>query len=40
MMLNEKHNLKSGNSKDKTRNLKKDRKPKKEKILMKTKLAI
>ena len=42
MMLNKKHNLKSGNSKDKKRELetKKDRKPKKEKILMKTKLAI
>ena len=42
MMLNKKHNLKSGNSKDKKKELetKKDRKPKKEKILMKTKLAI
>ena len=42
-MLNKKHNLKSGNSKDKRRELenkKKDRKPKKENILMKTKLAI
>ena len=42
MMLNKKHNLKSGNSKDKRKELetKKDRKPQKEKILMKTKLAI
>ena len=41
-MLNKKHNLKSGNSKDKKKELetKKDRKPKKEKKLMKTKLAI
>ena len=42
LMLNKKHNLKSGNSKDKKKELerKKDRKPKKEKILMKKKLAI
>ena len=38
-MLNKKHNLKSGNSKDKKKELerKKDRKPKKDKILMKKK---
>ena len=38
-MLNRKHNLKSGNSKDKKKELerKKDRKPKKEKISMKKK---
>ena len=42
MMLNKKHNLKSGKSKNKRKELetKKDRKPKKEKILMKKKLAI
>ena len=36
-MLNRKHNLKSGNSKDKRKELErqKDRKPKKDKILMK-----
>ena len=41
-MLNKKHNLKSGKSKDKKKELetKKDRKPKKEKLLMMTKLAI
>ena len=41
-MLNKKHNLKSENSKDKKKELEtiKDRKPKKDKILMKTKLAI
>ena len=41
-MLNKKHNLKSGNSKDKKKELetKKDRKPKEEKILMRTELAI
>ena len=39
LMLNKKHNLKWGNSKDKKKELerKKDRKPKKEKILMKKK---
>ena len=42
LMLNKKHNLKWGNSKDKIKELerKKDRKPNKEKILMKKKLAI
>ena len=42
LMLNKKHNLKWGNSKDKKKELerKKDRKPKKEKLLMKKKLAI
>ena len=41
-MLNKKHNLKSGNSKDKKRDLKEtqDRKPKKEKRLMKKTVAI
>ena len=42
-MLNRKHNLKSGNSKDKKKELesKKDRKPKKrEKILMKKNLQL
>ena len=42
LMLNKKHTLKSGNSKDKKKELetKKDRKPKKREKLMKTKLAI
>ena len=41
-MLNRKHNLKSGNSKDKKKELErtKDRKPKKEKILMKKNLQL
>ena len=40
MMLNKKHNLKSGNSKDEKKELetKKDRKPKKREKLMKTNL--